>query len=202
MTLDSPQPGVLQLLLAPKRRQSLEFLTQHVATGCGSRGIVEKGSVRVEHAGTDTAEPSRHLMSFFPSQFARVHGRCNPFDRCQGAPAVFCYVSEDGLRLTCTHSPHIGDALHVCHETCEQRGPIVLSPGERQLLRQVHIDHGQNDDALGSVPTRGCEDPSYSQAGRNQAEDRRLVLSLLNDSGGLQTTTKTFAHQAVVERGG
>src|SRR5580658_11081009 len=120
-----------------------------------------------------------------------------------GGASRVCRCAQGGsvprLAVACRR---FGVVLQVGHETCEQRGLVVLSPGEGKLLRQVHIDYRQQDDASRTAPTCGSKDPSHAQAGRNQTEDCRLVFSLLNDDGGLQTTTKTFAHHTIVECGG
>ena|ERR1700686_3212093 len=72
-------------------------------------------------------------------------------------------------RQTFIDRSHVWEALHVDHETCEQRGLIVLSPGESQRQRHVQIDHGHNDNTSGTPPTCRSKDPSHTQAGRNEA---------------------------------
>src|SRR5260370_11836095 len=95
---------------------------------------------------------------------------------------------------------HIWQTPHVVNEVREQGRGIVAPPRESQRERHVQIGHGQDDNRFRAPPTRRSQDPSHSQAARYQAEDSRLIRSLLNDAGRLEAATIAFMHHAVVER--
>ena len=54
--LQAPEPGVLELLLPPERRQGDALRRGHVGRAGGGGREVEQGAVGVEHAGADAVE--------------------------------------------------------------------------------------------------------------------------------------------------
>src|SRR5690349_21554222 len=105
-------------------------------------------------------------------------------------------ASYGGATVDCSH---VWQALYVANKLGEQGRRIVPSPRERQRERHVQIDHGYNNNRFRTPPSCGSKHPPHAQAGRYETQDRRLVHSLLNDAGRLQTAAITFAHHAVVE---
>lgn len=56
---------------------------------------------------------------------------------------------------------------------------------------QTAKTHGQDDNGFRASPTCRSQNPSHTQAARNETQDRRFVQSLLNDAGRVSSAVAT-----------
>src|SRR5712692_4908940 len=116
-SLKRPKPGILQLFVAPERREPIGIIPENIATALRSGGEIEQGSVGVEDAGLDSSE--RVLGHVPSSRFSAMIG-CREL----GGSSLVNWIGQRGGHW-------LGTGSYVCavvgrarfRDRCRRRGP-------------------------------------------------------------------------------
>ena len=148
------------------RKMIVWFLSVGIALDAGALSAAEHDRPFVVFAAASLTEAVTEVSAAFTQQTGIA---VKTLFAASAARDLNRSLRQNPTPSTFIDRSHVWEALHVDHETCEQRGLIVLSPGESQRQRHVQIDHGHNDNTFGTPPTCRSKHPSHTQAGRNEA---------------------------------